>query len=213
MGDVTTMDKKELYKYVSAFVMGDGGVYYSGKNCRYQASKLTANLDYVLWQQSILSEITHVNVRDVVNLRGDQKPHTYLETRSHPIFTDVRKRVYIDNYKSVDPHYLTLLDWEMLAILYMDDGSLDVDKRCDATPTARLNTKRLSYGDSWLLKKAIKDTLGIEFNVSRHYDRWFLRLRAKDALTFFNGISPFIVPSFRYKLPHPSDSSLNETVI
>lgn len=192
------MNKQALMKYISAFTMGDGGVYYSGKHCRFVANQVERNRDYIEWRADILKVLTEVNLHE------SQQPNKQLllctTTRSHPIYTKVRKRLYIDNYKSVDPHYLKNLDWEMAAILYQDDGSLYLDTRCDAAPDIRLNTKRLSYGDSLLLKTAFRERLEVEFNVNRHYDRWFLRLRSKDSQRFLDGVKPFIKPSFLYKL-------------
>jgi hypothetical protein len=198
MRGVETMTKRELIKYVSAFTMGDGGVYYSGKHCRFICNQIAANRDYIDWRAGILSNITSVNIFE--NQQENKQLILCTQTKTHPIYTNVRERLYIDSYKSVDPHYLTLLDWEMLAILYQDDGSIYKDTRCDATPNVRLNTKRLSYGDSWLLKKAIKEKLDIEFNVNKHYHRYFLSLRTKDYDKFKSGVEDFIKPSFLHKL-------------
>lgn len=192
------MNKQKLMKYISAFTMGDGGVYYSGKHCRFVANQIERNRDYIEWRADILRELTEVNIH-----KNEQPGKQHLlctTTRTHPVYTKVRQRLYVDNYKSVDPHYLKSLDWEMAAILYQDDGSLHLDTRCNASPDIRLNTKRLSYGDSLLLKKAFKDKLGIEFNVNRHYDRWFLRLRSRDSDVFLKSVRPHIKPSFEYKL-------------
>lgn len=200
MGGVETMTKKELMKYISAFVMGDGGVYYSGKNCRFVCNQLDINRDYIEWRASILKELTEVFIYYTNDNRDGRKPVLCTLTKTHPIYTKVRERLYIDKYKSVDPHYLKLLDWEMLAILYQDDGSCSKDKRCDATPSAKLNTKRLSYGDSLLLKNALRDRLGLEWNIHRHYQMYFLTLRSRDYEKFKEGIQDFIKPSFYYKL-------------
>lgn len=195
-----TMLKKDLYRYISAFVMGDGGVYYSGKNCRMVLNSIEK--DYIMWKKQILENLTSVNYHVVEDKRTDfdRKPLHVLTTRAHPTYTKVRKRVYTDNYRGIDPHYLKLLDWEVLAILFMDDGSCHKDKRCNATPSVSLNTKRLSYGDSWLLKRAIKDTLGIEFNVHRHNNRYYLSLRAKDYSKFKDNVSEYVLDCFQYKL-------------
>lgn len=200
MGSVETMIKKDLYKYISAFIMGDGGVYYSGNNCRLVTNSI--HEEYILWKKDILENLTEVNYHVRVDSRDDysRKPTHVLTTRTHPTYTKMRKRFYTDKYKGIDPHYLKMLDWEVLAILFMDDGSCSKDKRCDATPSVKLNTKRLSYADSWLLKKGIKDKLGIEFNVHRHYDMYFLSLRVKDYYTFKEGVKPYVLDCFKYKL-------------
>jgi hypothetical protein len=195
------MNKKELYKLISAFIMGDGGVYYSGKNCRYVRNQLEKHRDYLLWQQEVLSNVTECNISNPILQEGKQ-PLLRIMTHTHSLFTKIRKRVYIGNYKSIDPHYLKLLDWEMLACLYMDDGSLGTEKRTkQLTYYPSLYTKRLSYGDNLLFKKALKDILDLEFNIGRHYDYYYLRLRQKDADKFLKGVEPYIFDSFLYKLP------------
>ena len=194
------MDRKVLYKYISAFVMGDAGVYYSGKNCRLVTNCI--HKEYTDWKQGILEGLTQVNYHVSVDNRTDvnRQPLHVLTTRAHPTYTKMRDRFYTGGYKGIDPHYLKLMDWEVLAILFMDDGSCSKDTRCNATPSVSLNTKRLSYADSWLLKKGIKDALGIEFNVHRQGKYWYLRLRAKDYTEFKTGVEPYVLSCFKYKL-------------
>lgn len=211
MRGVTTMDKKLLHKYISAFIMGDGGVYLSGKEYRCIVSG--TEKEYIDWKASILSNLTNVNVHTVE--KSGKKPLTVCTTRQHPVYTKMRAHFYTGNYKGISPHYLKLLDWEMLAILFMDDGSNNMYERDgDLYLSIKLNTKRLSYGDSLLLKKAIKDNLGIEFNVNkqRYRDRiyYYLTLRTKDQAVFLNNIKPYVLNCFAYKLQYPHDWPLSE---
>jgi len=202
MGDVETVikDKKELYKYLSAFVMGDAGVYYSGKNCRLVTNSIEK--EYILWKKDILENLTKVNYHVRIDKRTDynRKPLHVLTTRTHPTYTKLRNRFYTDKYRGIDPHYLKLMDWETLSILFMDDGSCYQDPRCNATPSVNLNTKRLSYADTWLLKKGIKEKFGLEFNIQRQKHMYYLRLRSKDYYKFVAGVSPFILDCFQYKI-------------
>jgi hypothetical protein len=92
------------------------------------------------------------------------------------------------------------LDAEALAIIFMADGGRYVDKRCNATPAYSLHTKGFSYGDNFLLKKALKEKLDLEFNVTRHGKYWYLRLRTKDSAKFEQLVEPYVLPSFMYKL-------------
>jgi len=200
------MDPKQLHKYVAAFVMSDGGVYYSGKHCRYVRNQLAKHEDFLLFAKDVLSNVTTTTLTPVKDCREGRSPCLRLLTRTHPMFTKMRDRFYIGNYKSVSEHYLKLLDWEMMAILYQDDGGINIyTKGNHEYVDIALHTKRLSYGDSWLLKKTIREKLGVEFNVVRHGKRYLLRLRAKDHDTFLNGVRPHIFPSFTYKLTVPDD--------
>lgn len=218
MGSVTTIilkmkkitDKKELIKLISFMTMGDGGIYrYTGnKNCVFIMNMITDNADYVQLCKDILENITTVRV--VAVEKGDgRKPQLRLTTKSNPLFTTLRERIYIDTplgpYKSLDPHALKLLDYEALSFLYMSDGSLKHDFRpalgmVNTHYEVTLNLKRLSYGDMQLLKNALKDKLGLEWNINRNNGRYYLRLRSKDIGKFMLGISPYIVSSFSYKI-------------
>ena len=203
------MDKKQLTKLISYFAMGDGGVYYNGNNCKFIMNMRSVNRDYIDWVAEVISEITPVSVKEVPDYNTDgykRQPLTRLESKSHPFFTILRNRIYVDKYKGLDPHTLKLLDWEALAILYMCDGSLYTDKPnpkkglINNSYSVNLNMKRLSYGDQLLLKKTLKENLDLEWNINKHNQYYYLRLRCKDLDKFMEGISPYMKPSFSYKL-------------
>ena len=208
MGCVTTMsiDKKQLTKLISYFILGDGGVYKiaKSKNCRFIMNMKEENSDYVHWVESVLNEITGTRVVEVEK-EGNRKPQLRLESSNHPFFNTLRDRIYIDGYKGLDPHTLKLLDFEALAILYMCDGSFceyfHPEKRM-VNPSIRitLNMKRLSYGDQFLLKKALKENLDLEWNINRQNQYYYLVLRTKDVEKFCAGVLPFMKESFYYKL-------------
>jgi hypothetical protein len=52
----------------------------------------------------------------------------------------------------------------------------------------------------FLLKKALKDKLDLEWNINRNGKYYYLRLRSKDNGKFINNIRPFITESFKYKV-------------
>lgn len=205
-------NKKELVKLVSYMVMGDGGIYFTGRNANgtFIMNMKEENLDYVEFCQEVLQEITGTRLykRKDYNTDGcSRKPQVRLESRTHPFFTKIHSRVYTDKYKGLDPHALKMMDAEALAILYMCDGSLYVDKPENSNKglvnnsySVNLNMKRLSYGDQLLLKKTLRDKLGLEWNINRHGKYYYLRLRNKDLEKFMEMITPYVLPSFEYKL-------------
>jgi hypothetical protein len=201
-------DKKQLMKLLSFFIMGDGGVYISpkGGNAQFIMNMKKENMDYINWvKETIEDNLTSVRITEVPQ-RGNRRELVRLESNRHPVFTKLRKRIYTEKYKGLCPHYLKLLDWEALAILYMCDGGLYVDKpskkkrfKNDSFNVA-LHMKRLSYGDQFILKKTLKDNLGLEWNINRHYDKYFLRMLTKDVKLFMLNISSYVLDSFSYKL-------------
>lgn len=209
MDCVTTMkinDKKHLYKLLSFMIMGDGGVYSYNKsgNARFIMNMLHKNEDYVQYCKSILENITSCKITEVQK-EGNRQLQLRLESKTHPIFTKMRDRIYVNNYKSIDNHALNLLDYEALSFLYMSDGSLGKYFRPEIgmkNPSYKvtLNLKRLSYGDLYILKKALKDKLDLEWNINKQNKYFYLVLRMKDFNKFIEGISPYILPSFQYKI-------------
>lgn len=210
MGCVTTMDKKQLLKLVSAFSMADGGLYKRSENGQayFMMNMLACHKDYIEWVKSVLENLVHVNMTPVAN--PCKRPQTNLNSRTHPFLTSIHGRLYRDKYKGLDEHAMKLFDWEVMAIFYMADGGLYVEQPnpkkglVNPSPTVSLYMKRLSYGDSKFLKEVIRDKLGVEFNINKHFYKgttyYFLRLRRKDVEKFVEGIKPFMKESFYYKL-------------
>ncbi len=203
MKELKITDKKELVKLVSFMVMGDGGVYSSGKHCMFSMNMQTKNRDFIDFCCSVMSNITTSKTRDYVGGCEGKSLLTSLTTFSHPFFTKIRDRVYTMKYKGVDPHALKLLDAQALSILYQCDGSYSKDKRTLSPEAGRkvtLNLKRLSYGDQHILKNAIKLKLNIVFNIHRQNQYYYLSLRSSDVDKFFELVAPYMFDSFLYKL-------------
>lgn len=204
-------DKKELVKLLSYIVMGDGGLY-KRKDCKnyfFAMNMVKDNEDYIDWCKEVIENITGCSKKDRADYNIDgctRKPQVRLESKTHPELTKIWERVYTDKYKGIDPHALKLLDFEALAILYMCDGSMVIDqpneKKGLVNPSYNitLNLKRLSYGDLFILKKALKEYLDLEWNINKQNQYYYLRLRTKDVDKFMEGVAPYIFPSFHYKL-------------
>lgn len=206
-------DKKELVKLLSYIVMGDGGIYFPSNkkdsdNGQFIMNMKTENMDYILFCKGVLENLTNCRLYERKDYNTDgcnRKPQTRLESGRHPELTKIHNRVYTDKYKGVDPHALKLLDFEALAILYMCDGSYRTTVRSDiggVNPShdVTLNMKRLSYGDLFILKKALKEKLDLEWNINRQNSYCYLRLRAKDVDKFMAGVAKYVLPSFQYKI-------------
>jgi recombination protein RecA len=203
------LNKKELTKLLSYIIMGDGGVYRRKEHhtAHFIMNMKKDNLDYVEFCKSVLENVTTCVITDRT-LQDDgytRQPQVTLSSKSHPTFTKLRDRIYTGTYKGIDPHALKLLDFESLAILYMSDGSYSEDFRpeigmVNVSHRVTLNMKRLSYGDQFILKKALKDLLDLEWNINRNGKFYYLTLRTKDVSKFMEGVAPYILPSFEYKL-------------
>jgi len=199
-------DKKQLVKLISFLAMSDGSIHKNGgsKNNVFSISATEKHKDFIEYCKEITDNITSSRIysqsRDL-----PRQNLIKLQTLSHPFFNALRDRIYIETYKSIDPHALKLLDYESLAILYMSDGCLGryVKDGIVKGYTTTLNLCRLSYGDYFILKKALKDKLNLEFNIVKTNRKYYsLRLRTKDIPKFIKGIRPFILNSFLYKVDY-----------
>lgn len=197
-------DKKELVKLISFITMGDGSVYKNNhcKNSLFSISMVEKHEDFLLWVKDVVENITSAKI--TLEKRETPRQNVYkVYSLTHPFFNDIRERVYVGNYKSIDNHALKLLDFQALAILYMCDGCLGKHTRENGSfsYTTTLNLCRLSYGDQLLLKRALKDKLDLEWNIVKTNTKYYsLRLRGKDFDKFMQGINPFVFDSFKYKL-------------
>lgn len=199
-------DKKHLMKLISYLAMSDGSVYYNrgAGNALFSMSQTEDHLDFVEYAAGIIGNVTGCKI--IKEERDAPRKNVYkVYSQHHPYFNSVRDRVYTGSYKGIDPHALKLLDWEAMAILYMSDGCLgryEKDGKVKSY-TLTLNMCRLSYGDQLLLKQRIRDVLGVEFNVVRTGRRYHtLRLRSRDIPAFIEGIAPYILDSFKYKIDY-----------
>jgi hypothetical protein len=203
---------KDLMKRLSFMTMGDGGVYDTHGNGRFKfiMNMVEDNEDYVQLCAKYLSEVTSVKIKKVQK-EGNRRPQLRLETAVHPVFGQLRQRIYCDKYKSLDWHAMKALDWEAMSFLYMSDGSLQKYLRPEigmVNPSYKLtlNLKRLCYADLLELKRAIRDVLGVEFNINKQHSKttgntyYYLTLRTKDVRKFVENIKPYICESFKYKV-------------
>lgn len=214
MGCVETMNKRRLIKLISMFSFVDGGLYKRGPkhNAYFAMNMLTKHEDYIDWVKETIEQVTSVTKRDVKN--PCKNPQISIYSKSHPLFTKLHSRLYIDGYKGIYPHLLKMIDWECLAIMHMCDGCFRITSKLSSNSIKRgsksdeysvtLNMKRLSYGDQFLLKKLFKEKFDLEFNINSQTYRgktyYYLRLRTKDIEKFMDGIKDYILPSFSYKV-------------
>jgi len=186
----------------------DGGIYVPHKrksdskvNCMFAMNMRKDNLDYVEWVASVLSNITSCRITDRKDYNTDgcaRAPQVRLESRRHPFLTTLRRRLYINNHKVIDPHMLKLLDAEALAIIFMCDGGTYLE-RSGNTASISLHTKAFSYADNMALSKAIYNATGIRSTVNRHYDYYLLRINSRDNVLFYKTVLPYMKDSFLYK--------------
>jgi hypothetical protein len=200
----------DIEGYITAFSVGDGCLGFRKKTSRlpiFKATVTSEHKDYSDWRAGILREVASVRMYDVVPKNPNAKPCIHTQTTQHEVFGKLRPHLYdADGKRKLTDYALSFVNWQFLAILYQDDGSLDVRKNCNSGRfPILLHTNSYSYDDNVGLAKAIYKSTGLPFDV-RHRRRpngniqWKLRLRSEFYHDFRVGVEQFIFPSFMYKL-------------
>jgi len=127
----------------------------------------------------------------------NSKPQLILSTVQHPKLYKIRKRIYLNGRKVLDPHLVKFLDPEAFTILFMADGSSSFAAK--GAPQYYIHTNMLSYPENCYLQKAIRDKLGIDFNVVQNKGLYELRMRAASLDVMLETIAPHILECYAYK--------------
>jgi len=162
-----------------------------------------ADIGFKLWEPAL-------NQHDGCNRRQQFR----VQSKAHPKLTAIRNRVYINCSKVIDPHMLTMMDAEALAIILMADGSRKrIQLANSETSLYRLHTNGYSYGDNYMIAKAIKEKLGIPFDVEKQAaNSWGLTLSRHFNRMFEDTVGPHILDSFMYKLGQQAPAKGGEIV-
>lgn len=202
------MNKKELLKYIVAFTIGDGHLTKTtaNTNSSYKCVQREDRKEFIDFQYNILSKISKVTYFE------DKRPNKTnksvgIRTSVNNLFTKVRSRLYKDNKRVLDPHYMKLLDLEALAIIYMADGYTRVIKRKNGYKYIRIkiSTHSYSYYDNCALKEYIKEKFNINFKVQMEKDKrynsiYYYLLATKDeAKKFLKLTDKYKLKCFEYK--------------
>lgn len=192
----------QLTKFISWSVIGDGYVGFSthNKNAHYSVQRDPIHKDYIEMVASKFEGLQDCSVLIKEYVRKDNgKSVISLRTSSHPVFTRVRNRSYTENHRVIDPHYLKYLDFETASLWYMDDGSLCFNNK--GYPIVRISSCAFSYYENEALRKKLLEKTGTIWNIQKNGQSFQLGLAKKSYDIWFSGIEPYILDSYKYKLP------------
>lgn len=196
----------ELSSFVKWSVAGDGAVSNAtnNRNAHYAISRLPRHWDYIEQIKQKLSSLPDCSIRTTEFTRKDNGVTiVQLTTASHPLFSRIRKRQYVNGHRVLDPHMMSVVNWERLAYLYQDDGSLVYNTK--GSSIVRISTCAYSYYEQMALRKCFIEKFGLCFNVNKTGRKgkhtYQLNLRKNDQEKFFENIFPYCVKSYHYKFP------------
>jgi hypothetical protein len=156
--------------------------------------------EYVDWKYEMLKSVCKSGP---IQRKGNGTRIAYrFTTRQNKEFTSLYQTFY-QNGKKIIPEILEI-DPISLAVWFMDDGS-----RCRESDVY-LNTQQFDVEDQ---KKLISflQRMGIDSSLNKDKIYWRIRIKKSSINTFFNIISPHIIPSMNYKIGYnPVETCIEE---
>jgi hypothetical protein len=186
------MRKKSLtplqQEFLVGTLLGDGCLLWTTRGYCFRAHHGTKQKEFIEWKYEIM--------RDFVNTPPKLSNESYyFRTVSNPVFSEYREIFYREDGKKIVPENLKdLLTPFGLAIWIMDDGSRD--KGC-----IRISSHNFSYSDHLKLQEILKAKFGLNVNIQRAQDKFWLWIRSESSSHVVRLIEPYVIPSMLYKLP------------
>jgi len=174
-------------------LLGDGylRIVPGRKNALLEINHTINQKDYVDWKYENLKSICR---SCPISRNGNGKRIAYrFNTKQHSELTRFHRLFYENNKKRIPKNIK--LDPLMLAVWYMDDGS-----KCRENDVY-LNTQQFDSKDQEKCIEMLLD-LGIESSINRDKNYKRIRIKKYSLPIFFKIISPFIIPSMKYKLSY-----------
>lgn len=195
-----TLKLSTLQKDVSiGLLLGDGHIELSPnrKSARLKVEYTIKNRDYVDWLYQIFKSLVRMNPRErVIESFGKKFKRIGFTTLSLSDFLYFRDLFYQGKTKIVPLNITNLLTDIGLAVWFMDDGSYK-SKECRGKLICTHNFKSDEIA---LLCQVLKEKFELKAIPRKQVDGTEIYIRASSFTRLKKLISPFIVPSFIYKL-------------
>lgn len=176
--------------------------------------QVTRQIDYInhLYEHFHDWVGTPPQVRNIKGGNAADRQSIWFKTYKHPSFAFYKNIFYkVDEqgkqYKVVPKLIHRWLTPRALAYWFMDDGSVKRNKE-KKIENVVFNTQGFSYPDQILLAKALGNNFQLEVNLWKDKTSWKLAVLATSRNRFLEIISPYILPSFEYKIATQTQTSL-----
>lgn len=197
---------------IYGLILGDGFLQKTGvKNARLRLEYSAKHHEYINWIYRSLVNLFKQKPKSINRLHPKTKRiyhYLRLQSQSSPVFGKLRRQFYHDNQKIIPENINKLLSSRLtLAVWYMDDGYYyERDK------SAHIYLSRLDGLSQQRLLDCLKDNFDLSAKIYCRPDRRACQLnfcgQAKNKL--FELISPYVIPTFNYKLPSNPVSTKSE---
>jgi hypothetical protein len=200
--------QKLLNQLVIGSLFGDGWLFKPHRAWRgsyFSETHHSPQGPYLHWKQTLFALCgveTKLKEKPLPDTKHRKGAKSYiLSTGMSPYFTQLRKMWYkqTGGTKKVRLKFLNQLDAFGLAIWYMDDGHLSINKN---TKNAYLHTESFGIRGNQLIKRWFETRLGISPRLWKDSNgHTCLRFPQCEYVKLFPLIARYIHPILRYKLP------------
>lgn len=185
------------YEVLLGHTLGDGHLVISqgSVNASGNMTQCLAQKEYFLWKYNILEPLTNHKYRE--DKRWDkrtEKYYYYITTSllSHPILTELYKITYINGVKELNRKNLERFSAVSLATLFMDDGCIRKREGYELATNCFSNESIAEF------RAMLFYRFGLNSCTCKEHKIYILQ--EKSARKFEELVSPYIIPSMRYKL-------------
>jgi len=180
-------------------LLGDSLLERNGRYVRLSVDHSIKQKDYLLWKYNELKTLVPSEPRIINSYHlKEKKKYTRLHfaTYSLELFECYWKAFYVNNKKTIVKFISTWFkDPLSLAVWYMDDGYKRND--CNAL---RISTDAFSLSEQKILQDILKKNFNAMATLHRKGKWWNLYIPQKEVNKFVRIISPYIIPSLKYKI-------------
>ncbi|OGL64460.1 hypothetical protein A3B21_05245 [Candidatus Uhrbacteria bacterium RIFCSPLOWO2_01_FULL_47_24] len=177
-------------------LLGDGSISATGggKRFRFEVRHGAKQKEYLDWKYEVLKNLVRTPPK-----YQEQNNSWRFRTISFPEFTDFRRWFYHGTQKVIPDELENLITHpKVLAVWYMDDGNLR--REYGKTYGCMLNSQSFTYDDNKKLSELLRKEYGIAPMLQRNHGKYRLYFGAGSWRKFCAIVTPYIVPSMRYKL-------------
>uniref|UniRef100_A0A6M3XS12 Putative homing endonuclease n=2 Tax=viral metagenome TaxID=1070528 RepID=A0A6M3XS12_9ZZZZ len=208
--------RKEVRGAIIGMVMGDAslyqGTYRDGSrkgNYLLNMSHSYRQRQYLEHKRDIINDLFDYRliVRDTIaKAQGKTYPASRLLTRVHPRLSFIAKRIYIDRKKRITQWALDNITDEGLALWWLDDGCLHLNKPPQKGGDMIWGTYGFPKEDVELMRSWLTDKYGINLHILKHKRSggYYLKRGLSEALKFSEIVRPYTPDSMRYKIAERS---------
>lgn len=160
--------------------------------------------EYVEWKYDILKEFVNKEPQEIswVNLKRNlHEVSLYFHTKSMEELGILYHYFYKDGVKILPEDIFEILNPQMIAVWFMDDGS-------NTKESFTLNTHSLERIDQERIVNYLRDTFQINATIVKDRTKLKIRIGRNDFQNFSAIIEPYIIPSMTYKIANPRNDLL-----